>query len=139
MKRDFYKLHHETAKIKKWIKRNYLRQYFHYHLYIFKICTFHRVQKKYTTQNNWNILFLIKFIHYHEKFKEIRNDKNTLFISNYWKFLILMLKIRFKMSIIYHSKMNDLTEKINQNFKQYFWYYVNKYQNNWVFLLFTSQ
>ena len=84
-------------------------------------------------------IILNKLIHYHGIFKKIMSDKNKLFIFNYWRILILMLEIKLKMSTAYHSKMDDQTKWTNQSFEQYFQHYVNKYQNNWIFLLFTTQ
>ena len=80
-----------------------------------------------------------KLIYYHGIPKEIISDKNKLFIFNYWKILISMLRIKFRMLTIYSLKTNGQTEWTNQSLEQYFQHYVNKYQNNWIFLLFTTQ
>ena len=100
------------------------------HFIIFKK-TYNAKQLKY--------IILNKLICYHRIFKKIMNDKNKLFISNHWRILISMLKTKFKMSTAYHSKTDGQTKWTNQSLKQYFRHYVNKYQNNWVFLLFTTQ
>ena len=36
-----------------------------------------------------------------------------------------MLKIKFKMSITFHSQTNEQTKKTNQSLKQYLKYYIN--------------
>ena len=50
-----------------------------------------------------------KLIKYHKLSKKI-NDGNKLFTSNYWKTLILLLNVIFKIFTIYHLKVDNQTK-----------------------------
>ena len=84
-------------------------------------------------------IVLDKLIKYHELSKKIINDKDKLFIFNYWKTLILLLNVKFKFFTTYHSKIDHQTKRMNQILKQYLRHYVKIIQNNWIELLFMTQ
>ena len=67
--------------------------------------------------------------------EEIINDRDKLFIFNYWKTLTGEFKTKFKHSTAYHPQTDGQTERINQTLEQYLWYYINKNHDNWVELL----
>ena len=48
-------------------------------------------------------IVLNRLIRYQEISKELINDKDKLFTSNYWKTLLSMLKTKLRMSTTYHS------------------------------------
>ena len=75
-------------------------------------------------------VMLNRLVQYQEISKEFINDKDKLFIFNYWKTLLSMLKIKFKMSTTFHFQTNEQTKKTNQNLKQYLRHYVNNVQSN---------
>ena len=52
-------------------------------------------------------IVLNRLIRYQGLSKEIINDKDKLFISNYWKTLLSMLKIKLKTSTTFHSQTNE--------------------------------
>ena len=54
-----------------------------------------------------------RLIYYYKLLKKIINNRNKLFISNYKTILILFLKIRLKLSIIYYLKTNRWAKRIN--------------------------
>ena len=95
--------------------------------------------KENSTTKQLKFIMLNKLIRYHEISKDLINDRNKFFTFNYWKILILKLKTKLKLLIIYHSQTNNQTKKINQSFKQYLRHYINNTQNNWVTLLFMTQ
>ena len=84
-------------------------------------------------------IVLNKLITYYELLKKIINDKNKLFISNYWKTLILLLNVKLRFFTTYYSQIDDQTKRMNQILKQYLRHYINAIQNNWVELLFITQ
>ena len=51
-------------------------------------------------------IVLNRLIRYQGILKKFINDKDKLLIFNYWKTLLLMLKIKFKMSTIFHPQTN---------------------------------
>ena len=51
-------------------------------------------------------IVLNRLIRYQEISKELINDKDKLFIFNYWRTLLLMLRIKLRMSTTFHSQTN---------------------------------
>ena len=84
-------------------------------------------------------IVLNRLIRYHEISRGLTSDRDKLFISNYWKTLLPMLGIKFKMSTTFHSQTNEQTKRMNQSLKQYLRHYINNTQSNWVKLLFMAQ
>ncbi len=60
------------------------------------------------------------------------NSSTQLDVINLCK----MLKINIKLSIMYHSEIDDQIERINAVIKHYLWVFVNYMQNDWVKWLF---
>ena len=84
-------------------------------------------------------IVLNRLIRYQGISKELINNKDKLFIFNYWRTLLFMLKIKLKMSTTFHPQTNEQTKKVNQSLKQYFKHHINNIQSNWVKLLFMTQ
>ena len=82
---------------------------------------------------------LTRLIRYQRISKGFINNKDKLFIFNYWRTLLSMLGTKFKMSTTFHSQTNEQTKKVNQNLKQYLKHYINNTQSNWIKLLFMTQ
>ena len=62
-------------------------------------------------------IIMNRLIRYHEILKELTNDKNKLFISKYWQTSVSMLKIRLRFFTVYHLRIDEQTERINQILK----------------------
>lgn len=95
--------------------------------------------KKEYTAEQLKYIVLNRLIRYHGLPKNIINDRDKLFTSNYWKTLIPLLDVKLRLFTAYHSKTDDQTKRMNQTLKQYLRHYVNTTQNNWVKLLFMTQ
>jgi len=68
---------------------------------------------------------------HHDLFKFFMSDWNTQFIFDVWKHMCKMLKIDAKLSIMYHSEIDDQIERINAVMKHYLQVFVNYMQNDW--------
>ncbi len=69
----------------------------------------------------------------------IVSDRNSQFISILWKFLCKRLSIFLRLFIIYHSQINNQSEQVNQNVKQYLQFFCSYMQNNWSKWLFMIE
>ena len=56
---------------------------------------------------------------YYRILKRIISNRDNIFISNYNKKLILLLRIILKLFKVYYHKTNRQTKKTKQSFKQY--------------------
>ncbi len=68
---------------------------------------------------------------YHDLLKFFMSDQDTQFIFDVWKHMCKMLKINVKLSMMYHSEIDDQIEKVNAIIKHYLWVFVNYMQNDW--------
>jgi len=66
-------------------------------------------------------------------------DRDKLFTLNYWKTLVTLIGIRYKLSTSFYLQTDGQTERMNQTLKAYLRHYVNYIQNNWVSLLLIAQ
>ncbi len=80
-------------------------------------------------------LFLNTVVQYYETSDDIISDKDFVFTSYFWTLLCYHLLIKWKLSIMFHSCINDQIEKQNQTLKTYLQVYCNDVQNDWVHLL----
>ena len=78
------------------------------HIIFFKE-TYNVEQLKYVVLN--------RLIRYQGISKELINDRNKLFTSNYWRTLLSMLRIKLKMSTTFHPQINEQTKRVNQSLK----------------------
>ena len=103
-----------------------------------KITKFVSVKSKQTTEQLTYVL--IKELMITEEVSEfIIFDKDKLFVSKFWTTLMIKLNIKKKMFTAFYSQTDEQIKRLNQTLKQYLRAYINKKQNNWVELLFTTQ
>jgi hypothetical protein len=58
-------------------------------------------------------------------------DRESQFVSNVWKFVCQTLKINVKLSIAFHSEIDEQNEIANQKMKRYLRNYCNYQQDDW--------
>ncbi len=88
--------------------------------------------KKITTASVLMYIILQELINNHRLLKKFIINKDKLLTSKFWEMLTAELKINQKMSITYHSQMNEQSKQMNQTVETYLRHYINKNQNNWV-------
>jgi hypothetical protein len=76
---------------------------------------------------------------YHGLPDDIVSDRGSLFVSNFWKRLMELLKIKTNLSTAYHPQSDGQTERTNAILEQYIRIYCNYKQNNWSSLLSMAQ
>jgi hypothetical protein len=67
--------------------------------------------------------------------EEIVSNRDTRFISVFWKLLIRLIGTCQAVSTVFYLQTNRQTEQTNQTLEQYLHYYINYRQTNWVRLL----
>ena len=65
-------------------------------------------------------LFLEGVVRYHGLPRSIISDRDHLFMSQFWKQLLMFLDIKPRMSSPYHPQTNGQSERTNQTMKQVF-------------------
>ena len=55
-------------------------------------------------------IFIREIIYIYKKLNDIVTDKEIIFTSAYWQDLYCYLKIRYKLSIAFHSQTNNQTK-----------------------------
>ena len=74
-------------------------------------------------------LFIYIFLNYIIQLYDISNscvsNRDSIFISHFWKYLIKFIDIEDQLSTFFHSQMNDQIKRMNQIIKQYFHIYYN--------------
>ncbi len=68
---------------------------------------------------------------HHDLLEFFMFDQDTQFIFDVWKHMCKMLKINVKLSMIYHSEIDDQIKKVNAVMKHYLQVFVNYMQNDW--------
>ncbi len=76
---------------------------------------------------------------HHDLLKFFMSDQDIQFIFNVWKHICKMLKIDVKLSIMYHSEIDDQIKKVNAVMKHYFQVFINYMQNDWIKWLFEVE
>jgi len=76
-----------------------------------------------------------EFVSQHEMMRSIISNWDSLFINHFWITLCWHLEAKRKLSIAFHSQINDQTERQNQMLKHYLRVYFNYKMNNWSELL----
>ncbi len=75
---------------------------------------------------------LIQWVYWtHDLSSFIVSDRDLQFISILWKFLCKRLSIFLWLFIVYHSQINDQSERVNQNVKCYLQFFCSYMQNDW--------
>ena len=100
-------------------------------LYIFAKSTW-------STEDLANVLFNKMFLIFFE-IKKMIFDRGSLFVSDYWFALYYRIHVKRKLSIVFHSQINEQTKRQNQTLKHYLRCYCNYKQDNWDFLLSLTQ
>ncbi len=67
----------------------------------------------------------------HDLSSFIVSDRDSQFISILWKFLCKRLSIFLRLFIVYHSQINDQSERVNQNVERYLRFFCSYMQNDW--------
>jgi len=67
----------------------------------------------------------------HDLSSFIVSDRDLQFIFILWKFLCKRLSIFLQLFIIYHSQIDDQSERVNQNIKRYLRFFCSYMQNDW--------
>ncbi len=68
---------------------------------------------------------------HHDLLEFFMSDWDTQFIFDVWKHMCKMLKINAKLSMMYHSEIDDQIERVNAVMKHYLRVFVNYMQNDW--------
>jgi len=75
---------------------------------------------------------LIQWVYWtHDLSSFIVFDRDLQFISILWRFLCKWLSIFLRLFIIYHLQIDDQSERVNQNIKQYLQFFCSYMQNDW--------
>ena len=88
---------------------------------------------------NFVEILIREIIRLHDLSSSITTDRSLVFISKYHDALCYALKIKLKLFIVYHSQTDDQIERQNSIMKQYFRFFVNFEQNDWVKLLSMTE
>ncbi len=75
----------------------------------------------------------------HELSNIIVSNRESQFISLVWKIVCQILKINIKLSIAFHSEIDDQSEIANQKIKRYLRSYCNYQQDDWFEWLFMTE
>ena len=75
-------------------------------------------------------ILIREFVRIHGLLESIIIDRGFVFTSKYWSALCYALKIKGKLSIAFHSQIDDQTKRQNSIMKQYLRFYINFEQSN---------
>ncbi len=71
----------------------------------------------------------------HDLLDFIVSNRDLQFIFILWKSLCKRLSINLQLFTVYHSQINDQSERVNQNVERYLRFFCSYMQNDWVKLL----
>ncbi len=66
-------------------------------------------------------------------------DRDSQFTFILWKFLCKRLSISLRLFIVYHSQIDDQSERVNQNVERYLRFFCSYMQNDWFKWLFMIE
>ena len=129
--------------IQRWknISMNFITKLFNVHDYNF-ICTIINrlnIKRHYvfcTIENeNINVEIVVRiFVQYvfriYDLFFSIKSNRNFQFMSLVWQTFCRILRIKCKLFIVFHSKINEQIEKINENIEKQLRQYCNYMQDD---------
>ncbi len=75
----------------------------------------------------------------HDLSSFIVSDRSSQFISILWKSLCKRLSIFLRLFIVYHSQIDDQSERVNQKVKRYLQFFCSYMQNDWSKWLFMIE
>jgi len=84
-------------------------------------------------------LFFEKIALRYEISNDIIIDRDSLFISAFWSKICYHVKMKRRLSIVFHSQIDDQTERQNQTLKHYLQIYCSEKQDDWATLLFIVE
>ena len=79
-------------------------------------------------------VFITWVYQFHELSSAMITDRDTQFTDYLWKWICQLLNIIKRLSIAWHLKTDELTERMNVTLKAYLCNFTNYVQNNWTFL-----
>jgi hypothetical protein len=79
---------------------------------------------------NLAYMFYKYIIANHGFLQRIINNRDKLFTSQFWKLLMNLLRIHYKLLTAYHPQTDRQTERLNQTMEQYLQCYINYQQDN---------
>ena len=75
---------------------------------------------------------LIQWVYWtHDLLSFIISDRGLQFIFILWKSLCKRLDINLRLSTVYHSQINNQSERVNQNIERYLRFFCSYMQDNW--------
>ncbi|KAJ3476377.1 hypothetical protein NLI96_g11201 [Meripilus lineatus] len=77
-------------------------------------------------------LFLDRVFRYHGLPDSIVSDRGSIFVSQFWKELTMLLRINLRTSTAYHPQTDGLTERTNQTIEAYLHAFCSYQQDDWV-------
>ncbi len=75
----------------------------------------------------------------HDLFNFIVLNRESQFIFILWKSLCKRLNINLQLFTVYHSQIDDQSERVNQNVERYLWFFCSYMQNDWAKILFMIE
>ncbi len=84
-------------------------------------------------------LFFEKIALRYEISNDIIIDRDSLFISAFWSEICYHVKMKWWLSIVFHSQTDDQTERQNQTLKHYLRVYCSEKQDDWATFLFIVE
>jgi hypothetical protein len=64
--------------------------------------------------------------------KDLISDHNKLFLSKFWAELHKLTGVKLKLSLPYHPKTDEASERLNKTINQCIYYHVHRDQKGWV-------
>ncbi len=71
----------------------------------------------------------------HDLLDFIVSNRDSQFTFILWKSLCKRLDINLQLFTVYHSQINNQSERVNQNVERYLWFFCSYMQNDWAKLL----
>ena len=84
-------------------------------------------------------LFYEKIVCCFETLREVVSDQDSVFTSVFWSDLCYHMKMKCRLSTVFHSQTDKQTEYQNQILKYYIRYYCLDKQDNWASLLSLTE
>ncbi len=90
--------------------------------------------KKITAEKTAELMH--QWIHWiHDLLNFIVSNQDSQFIFILWKLLCKKLNINLQLFTVYHSQIDDQSERVNQNIERYLQFFCSYMQNDWAKLL----
>ena len=84
-------------------------------------------------------LFYEKIVCCFETLREVMSDQDSVFTSVFWSDLCYHMKMKCRLSTVFHSQTDEQTECQNQMLKHYIRCYCSDEQDNWASLLSLAE